>query len=188
MGTSHSVDGFLKKLGEMSTATERQRTTAVAQGAAATKAVMLSAAAAKGVSPGGKIANRPWGVSYKVKGGLEPGALVRFTGPFHLVNNPTSPHYVAAKGLGGNRATRGVAAFQASVAGFTSGSGRGAFSGLRRSRGKRALSFRGVARPYVFHPGTSGKGILADAKTLARRSVPPVMAKSMSSAWKRVMA
>ena len=127
-------------------------------------------------------------MSYTVKPGLESTALVRYTGPFHLVNNPTKPHYIAAGGLGGSRSARSDRAFQASAARFGGGSGRGAFGGQRRSRGKRALSFNGVARAYVRHPGTPGKGIFQVAKVAAGVPVTQVMARSMMSTWKKVMA
>ena len=190
MGTSHSIDDFLDKLGKAATATERQRTTAVTEGAAVTKKVMLGAAVADGMTPGGKIAGRNWGVSYTVRSGREPTALVRYTGPFHLVNNPTLPHFIAAKGLGGSRNTRGVAAFQAKLAGIQGNSTRGAFSGLRSSsRGKRALSING-GEPfaYAFHPGTKGKRTFQTAKVTAAKSTPPVMAHSMTGAWRKAFA
>lgn len=188
MGNSHSIDGFLKKLGDMATATERQRGVAVTEGAATAKKIMLATAAARGVTPGGTITGRRWGVSYTVRPGLESTALVRYTGPFHLVNNPTKPHYIAAGGLGGSRTTRGDLAFQASAARFGGGSTRGAFSGQRKSRGKKALSFNGTVRAYAHHPGTPGKGIFQVAKIAAGQPVTSVMARSMMSTWKKVMA
>lgn len=188
MGQSHSIDEFLKKLHQMETATERQRGATVAAGAAEAKKIMLATAALRGVSPGGTIAGRRWGVSYSLQPGRDSTALVRYTGPFHLVNNPTQPHYIAASGLGGSRGTRGDLAFRASAARFAGGSARGAFGGQRRSRGKRAVSFNGVARAYVHHPGTRGKGIFQIAKVAAGGPVTQIMARSVMSTWKKVMA
>lgn len=187
MGTSRSVTEFVGKINKAGHATDRHRKEAVSQGAFTAKKVMLAAAAAKGVTPGGKIAGRKWGVSFDVKGTERPVALVRYTGPFHLVNNDTRRHYVVAGGLGGSRESRGIRAFQASASRFSGESSSGAFGGQRRSKGKRAISFNGIARAYVVHPGTSGKAIFPAAKIIARRTVPDVMAQSMKGAWRRAL-
>lgn len=188
MGQSHSIDEFLKKLGEMSTATERQRGIAVTEGAATAKKIMLATAAAGGVTPGGTIAGRKWGVNYSVRATREATALVRYTGPFHLVNNPTDPHFIVAGGLGGTRAGRGAVAFGASMTRGMGGSTRGAFGGRRKSRGKRALSFGSSAYAYVHHPGTEGKRIFQTARVIAGKPVTQVMSRSMQSTWKKVMS
>lgn len=188
MGTSRSSAQFVRKINEAGRATDRHRKQAVSEGAFTAKKVMLAAAAAKGVHPGGTIAKRKWGVSYDVKGTELPVALVRYTGPFHLVNNDTRRHYIVAGGLGGSRQERGVRAFQASASRFSGDSAAGAFAGQRRSRGKRAISFNGIARAYAVHPGTSGKAIFPAAKAIARTTVPPVMANSFKGVWKRSFA
>lgn len=186
MGTSRSPAQFVGKINKIGHATDRSRRAVVNEGAFATKTIMLAAAAAKGVTPGGKIAGRKWGVSYDLKGQVAPTALVRFTGPFHLVNNPTKPHYIAASGLGGSRASRGERAFQASANRFQGRASEGSF-GRRGKRGKRAVLVNGSPRAYVFHPGTSGKAIYPAAKVIARRTVPNVMANAMKGAWKRAL-
>ena len=188
MGTSRNPTEFVRKINAVGHATDRHRKQAVNEGAFTAKKVMLAAAAAKGVMPGGKIAKRKWGVSYDVKGTETPVALVRYTGPFHLVNNDTKRHYIVAGGLGGSRQERGTRAFQASASRFSGDSAAGAFAGQRRSRGKQAISFNGIARAYAAHPGTSGKAIFPAAKVTARATVPGVMANSMKGAWKRALA
>ena len=191
MGTSRTPAQLVAKINHLATVTQQTRKIAVAEGALATKQIMLATAAAKGVTPGGKIAGRKWNVSYDVKGTNNPTALVRFTGPFHLVENATKPHYIAAKGLGGSRASRGERAFQASASRFLSGSSRasGAFGGARRSKGAKALHIgSSLFRAYVFHPGTSGKGVMPIARTVAARRVPHVMASSMRGSWRRVIS
>jgi hypothetical protein len=185
VGTSKSIDQFVGKINKVGHATDRARLGIVNDGALTTKKIMLAAATAKGVQPGGTIAGRKWNVSYATKGGELPTALVRFTGPFHLVNNDTKAHYVVARGLGGNRESRGTAAFQASASRFSGDSAAGAFGGQRRGRGRRALNINGNIRAYAFHPGTSGKGIFQAAKPIAARTVPGVMAASMKGAWRR---
>jgi hypothetical protein len=185
MGTSRSPAEFVGKINKIGQATDKARKSTVSDGAFAAKKVMLGAAAAKGVMLGGKIAGRKWNVTYDVRGGEVPVALVRFTGPFHLVNNDTKAHYVVARGLGGNRESRGTAAVQASASRFSGDSAAGAFGGQRRGRGRRALNINGNIRAYAFHPGTSGKGIFQAAKPIAARTVPGVMAASMKGAWRR---
>lgn len=187
MGTSRSTAQFVGKINKAGHATDRARKSVVNQGAFSAKKIMLAAAVAKGVQPGGKIAGRKWNVSYDVKGREIPVALVRFTGPFHLVNNPTKAHYIAAGGLGGSRSSRSARAFQASSSRFRGQSSAGAFSGQRRSRGKRAVVANGRPYAYVFHPGTSGKGIFEASKAVAARTVPGVMAVAMKGAWKRAL-
>lgn len=191
MGTSRNPAQLVGKINQLATATQRNRKVAVSEGALAAKQIMLATAAAKGVAPGGKIAGRKWNVAYDVKGFDNPAALVRFTGPFHLVENDTRPHYIAAKGLGGSRASRGERAFQASASRFLSGSSRaaGSFGGARRSKGAKSLKIgSSLFRAYVFHPGTSGKGVLPAARVVAERRVPHVMAASMQGAWRRVIS
>lgn len=187
MGTSRSTAEFVKKINQVGAATERHRKVAVNEGAFAAKKAMLAGAASAGLSPGSKIAGARWNVRYDIKGRELPVALVRYTGPVHLVHNPTKPHYIAAKGLGGSRGSRGDRAFQASVSRFQGGSARGAFAGQRRSKGKKSLKFGVSNYAYVHHPGTKGKRFFPPAKTVAERTVPPVMAKSMKGAWHRVL-
>jgi hypothetical protein len=127
VGTSRTTADFLRKIDKLGTATDRSRQAVVNEGAFAAKRVMLASAAAKGWHPGSKIAGRGWNVSYSVRGTT---AVVRYTGPFHLVNNPTKAHRIEpgrrrgrkakALNIGGNpRAyafhpgTRGKRIFQA---------------------------------------------------------------------------
>lgn len=188
MGTSRTPQQFVAKINAVGHATDKARKGVVNQGALTAKKIMLGAAAYDGVPPGSKIAGTRWGVTYGIRGAELPTALVRFTGPFHLVNNDTLPHYIAAGGLGGSRTTRSDIAFRASATRFGGGSTKGAFAGQRRSRGKRALSFNGIARAYIFHPGTTGKHIFQTARAVASKSVPAVMATEMKGAWRRAIA
>ena len=185
MGSSRSVGEFVGKINALGTATERGRTQAVSEGAFKTKTIMLAAAAAKGVAPGGKIAGRSWGVRYELKGAEKPEALVRYTGPFHLVNNDTKAHvirphvFVGTRGSvsgrrgRGRRAVKGAALLQLFVVDAQDGG---------------ALKIPGVGfRREVSHPGTQGKAIFPAAKAIARIQVPGVMANSMKGAWKRAL-
>lgn len=189
MGTSRSSAEFVKKINDAGRATDRHRRVAVNEGALQAKKTMLAAASTAGLTPGGTIAGKKWNVGYDIKGRERPVALVRYKGPIHLVNNPTKAHYIAAGGLGGNRQSRSDRAFQASASRFAGGSGRGSFAGQRKSRsGKRSLKFGSSNYAYVHHPGTAGKRFFPVAKTMAARTVPPLMANSMKGVWKRSFA
>jgi hypothetical protein len=89
-----------------------------------------------------------------VKGFNNPAALVRIFGPFHLVDRPTKSHEIGPRKKG------------------------------RRRSGKKAVSFNGIARATVQHPGTKGKGTFPDAKKKASVAVPRIMAKSVVSGWR----
>lgn len=185
MGTSRDAAEFVRKINNLGTATERERTTAVAKGALTAKTTMLGTAAVKGVTPGGQIAGRKWGVSYNLREGRQASALVRFTGAFHLVNNDTKPHLIRPRVFAG---TRG------SVAGRR-GRGRRAVKGAALlqlfgvdARDGGALKIPGVGfRADADHPGTKGKGIFQAARLISGEKVPRVMADSMKGAWKRAL-
>lgn len=127
-----------------------------------------------GLRVGANLAGAPWkGVIVRP---LDAERVeIRAANPAHLFNNRTSPHVIAAAGLGGSRSSRaarlGATAsrtvradgrrytIRAESAGATGG--RGTFTGLRRSArsgGKRALVFGG-GHPFTWarHPGTRGR-------------------------------
>lgn len=77
---------------------------------------------------GHRVKGAKIGVRYDIKGaGPRAVATVRFTGPAHLVLNPTKPHRIEPRGRRGRR------------------------------RGKRALTIGGNLRMWANHPGTAGK-------------------------------
>lgn len=83
-------------------------------------------------------------VRYDIRGNT---AIVRYTGPAHLVLNPTKPHQILPRGLPGAR--------------------------RRRRGGARALTIDGDLARRANHPGTSGKDPGAKrAKTLAAKAAP----------------
>lgn len=85
-------------------------------------------------------------VRYDIRGNT---AIVRYTGPAHLVLNPTRPHQILPRGLAGARRRR------------------------RRRGGARALTIDGNLARRANHPGTSGKDPGAKrAKTLAAKAAP----------------
>jgi hypothetical protein len=56
-----------------------------------------------------------------------------------------------------------------------------------RRSGKKAVSFNGIARATVEHPGTKGKGIFDAAKHKASVAAPRVMAKSVIAGWREAL-
>ena len=94
-------------------------------------------------------------VRYDVKGTTNATALVKAVGPWQLVEGDTKAHFIVAKGYGGSRKSRQARADNASRTRGAEGSSRGWLGPLK---GKpRAVSFGGVARAYVWHPGTKGR-------------------------------
>lgn len=185
MGTSRSpsqfagkIDRFAKSLGD----TKPGLTAAAAAG----KATFLAmGTGAVGVKPQGK--RKTIGARYDLRGsGFKASAIVTYTGPAHLINNPTKPHYLAAKGLGSGRARkRGTNrmverqdnAFKASAARFLGGSASGSFGGSN-NRGARALTIGPNLRSYAFHPGTKGKGFAQKAKAAVAKQSPAIYTRA----------
>lgn len=97
MGTSRSAAEFSRKITKMATVTQTRQRETVNMGALTAKELMVAEAGSRGVTPGSKIAGGKWGVGYDVKGFNNPTALVRYRGPFHLVDNPTKPHRIGPK-------------------------------------------------------------------------------------------
>ena len=150
-----------------------------------------ASAGALGKSPAGK--RKVIGARYDFKNrktvGLAAGSVViTYTGPAHLLNNPTAPHFIGARRLGSRRRLSGMSARVGATAAF-GGSNRGAFGGLLpaervtrsgavRSGGKRALTIGSNLRAYAFHPGTRGKGFFQRAKAAAEATAPRVYARA----------
>lgn len=139
-----------------------------------------ASAGALGNKPAGK--RKAIGVRYDIRGGKGSGqALIAYVGPAHLINNPTSRHFIGASAFGSRKTLAGAAAGIGAVSAF-GGTARGMLSGLKGSRrrrgtGKRALTIGGNLRPYAFHPGTAGKGFFQKAKVRAIATAPSVYAR-----------
>lgn len=179
MGTSTSGAQLARKFAVLADGMRDQRVPLNAT-ALAVKRIMESSAAqagALGNKPAGK--RKAIGVRYDVR---PPLALVSYTGPAHLINNPTAAHFIGPSGLGSRSAlaaaSRGIGAAQAFGA-----SGRGLLTGLsqrgrRRRGGKRALTIGGNLRAYAFHPGTPGKGFYQKARLQAVKAAPAVYGRA----------
>lgn len=122
----------------------------------------------------------------RAKKAAEGQAVVTYTGPAHLINNPTRPHVIVARRLGASRRSRSAAARRRDATLAFGGTASGLFgsllaatrttrSGAVRSNGAAALFFGGNEfAAYARHPGTRGKGFFDRAKTVAERELPAV--------------
>lgn len=116
----------------------------------ATTAARASIAAGSGgdsrMSNVGRSGGAKVGARYDVKGAQNPTALVRATGPLHLLDNPTAPHQITPRSLRKGRSRASKGAFYNAL--FGGGSGFGTAKPLSTPYGPR---YR------VQHPGTKGK-------------------------------
>lgn len=85
------------------------------------------------------------GARFDIQGDNNPTALIKATGPLHLLDNPTAPHQIMSKVKKG-RSQASRAAFYNAI--FGGGSGFGNAKPLRTPYGPRYS---------VQHPGTRGK-------------------------------
>lgn len=174
------------KFTRLATTFPRANREAVENAALAAKEDFEAAYSSAGIRPRQtKIAGREWrGVRYDVKGATNATAIIRATRPIHLVDNPTKPHFIAAKGLGGSRRSRTGRAKAIRTGGALSalgtfGGGPSGFGGLRGGgKGAKALKVPFGYRAYVFHPGTAGKGVFKRTKPKVARAMPRVFAAS----------
>lgn len=176
MGTTTSPAAFSRKITKMATVTKARQKAVVTQGALTAKEIIIAEAAARGVSPGSKIAGGKWGVRYDVKGFNNPAALVRITGPFHLVEGDTKPHRIfrkvrRVKGKGSTRINKQNALNLV-------------FEGVGAYKGGAMKLPDGGYRRVVNHPGTKGKGIFKAAKIKAGTAVPIVMSQRIVGGWR----
>lgn len=117
------------------------------------EAEMASAGVGKRLSGVGTRGARI-GVRYDVKGTDNPVALVRATGPFHLVERSTKAHAITPKKRGRRVAAR-----------------------------KKALNIPGVgARASAQHPGTRGKHAFAKGVERAKPGVRRIIGESVVKA------
>lgn len=155
------------------------------------KKIFQAAAASSGALGRGMQGKRKLiGARYDLKPrGLGQGmAIITYTGPAHLLNNPTRPHVIVARRLGATRRSRASAARQRDVTLAFGGSARGLFgaalaatrttrSGAVRSNGALALTIGGDLRAYARHPGTRGKRFFQRARGISEQRLPHVYAR-----------
>jgi hypothetical protein len=143
MGTSTSAAQLSAKLNRLAAEVKDTRKPLVA----AAMAAKLAFVAANPDVVGHRVPRKSRGkigVRYDIRGNT---AIVRYTGPAHLVLNPTAPHEILPRGLPGAK--------------------------RRRRSGARALTIDGNLARRAHHPGTRGKDPGARrAKAAAAKAAP----------------
>ncbi len=176
MGTSRSaaelgrkLDAFAKELGNNRGALDKT--------GLAGKGIFTSHAVKAGVY-GKKVAGKRKAINARYDLTKDQrGVVVTYTGPAHLVNNPTKQHFIGARRLGTRAGMRRRSARIGAMAAF-GGSNRGGFGALRNVRGAQALTIGADLRPYAFHPGTPGKGFYQDARAQCAKVLPGVYGRA----------
>ncbi len=122
-----------------------------------------------GLRVGSTLAGRPWkGVGFEEKSDRE--VLVRARPPAHLFTNPTSPHLIVPKKIGGSRRSR-VARFGA-VASSRQGRSQLPMGPITAAgkMGVRAAILPGTGpKAYARHPGTKGTGSFGKGVKASRK-------------------
>jgi hypothetical protein len=158
---ANSVGALVAKFDRAATALPKAQAAASRQAGAAIKVSWLAIAAANGLRPDSKIANRRWSVRHSV--GKQGGLYVRFNGKVWLVNSDTKEATILPRG---QRRAQGRALIGALTGQSTSRyGGRG---------GKRAVSFNGDARASSRKKFQKGKNFWPACSRSAREIAPRV--------------
>ena len=99
MGTSNSVAEFVGKIDQAGKALAKARRDTVNDAALAGKRIIEGSI--RGVVPDMRLSgmrNARVGVRYDIKGNANPTALMRATGPLHIVENRTGAHMIPREG------------------------------------------------------------------------------------------
>ena len=156
MGTSTSIAQFTGKLDKL--ATEMANVQAPLEATALRgKQIFLAAAASSGAigaKPAGK--RKTIGARYDAKNRKsaslgEGQVVITYTGPAHLLNNPTRAHDILPRRRPGVR--------------------------TRRRQAARALTINGDFRSIAHHPGTRGKHFYEKAKAICEKELPRVYSR-----------
>lgn len=154
-GSASELAGKLTAAGERIQGTTRE---GVREAAIAAKAIfeqqLIGAIGGRRMSGVGRSGARV-GVRFtNPTSNVNPTSIVRYTGPVHLVNTGTRPHWIAPRNN----------------------------NSFGRSRGKGAFALYfpdGEVRGFpVFHPGSAGKNFFPRARDSASEVVPQVIARA----------
>ncbi len=169
MGTSTSIPAFVGKIDKVTRAIGSNRP-AVEATARHAKTLFVASAAAKGVGRGvGRSpVSKKVSARYDLRGGEQnASAVVRYTGPAHLLNNRTAPHVIRPRRFAGTRGTGRRAQRGAALL--------GAFGVDAASPGRGGIVLPGVGvRRYALHPGTKGLKFAQHATDMAKRDCPKI--------------
>lgn len=180
MGQSSSVADFVGKIDRVTKAVADPRKPLQACGLAGKTVFLAAAGTHVGVVPVGK--RKPIGARYDLVKGGTAAVQVSYTGPAHLVNNPTAPHFITARRQASRTRARGLVSGVGAVTAF-GGTAKGMFGKLgkqslsrggARRGGARSLTIGSNHRAYAFHPGTQGKGFAQKAKATVAKTSPSI--------------
>lgn len=160
MGTSVNVAQFAGKLQAGGVALKGATTASVAQAALAGKMIFLANMGTTRLRNVGKGGARV-GARFDIKGGANPTALLRYTGPAHLINNPTGAHIIEPRG-------------------------RTRTAGGRKRKGAQSLTIGSGHAAYAHHPGTSGKQFYQRSVPQVAAAAVIAMRRSTSTALRKV--
>jgi hypothetical protein len=149
MGTSRSAAQLGKKIDRVAKELRDQKGALNKTGLAGKRIFLVAGAGVVGRKPAGKrkIINARYDLTRDGR-----GVVIGYTGPAHLVMNPTRPHRIEPRRpRGGSR---------------------------RRRRGQQALTIGGNVRAWANHPGTKGKPAFKNARATAVRVLPGVYQKA----------
>jgi hypothetical protein len=131
MGTSTNVGEFAGKIHRAGRSIQGAQRAGVAEAALVGKGIFLANMGATRMSNVGRGARL--GARFDIKGVQAPTAILYYTGPAHLLNNPTKAHEIAPRS---SQRTAG---------------------GRRRRGTAKALTAGSGVYAKVQHPGTAGK-------------------------------
>ena len=146
MGTSRTVAEFTGKIAAAGKAIEKSGPEIITDAALEAKKITLGEI--RDVVPDLRMSgvrNARVNVRYDVKGTVNPTALIKATGPLHLVEHDTSAHRIPKAG------------------------------GRRRRKVKTLRLPSGLYRRSVTHPGTKGQRPFAKGRDKAERKVVALM-------------
>ena len=151
MGTSRTAAQFGNKINALAKELTDNRGAANKVGLAGKQIFLGHGAGAVGRKPAGK--RKIIGARYDtVKDSAgRSSVIVTYTGPAHLLNNPTKPHRIEPRRPRGSRSRR---------------------------KGRQALTIGGDLRAGADHPGTKGKNFYRKARAQCVKTLPGIYGKA----------
>jgi hypothetical protein len=165
---ANSVGELVAKFDRAATALPKAQAAAGRQAGAAIKVSWVAIAAANGLKPTSKIANRKWSVRYSL--GKNGGLYVRFNGKIWLLNSDTKAAPIIPRGQRRAQGRALIAALTGQSASRYGGRG-----------GKRALSFNGNARASANKKFQKGKNFWPACSKAAREIAPRVYRQNVGT-------
>lgn len=176
-----------KSLGEFAVdayamATTLPAATAAATGAAALEVTSVVRDAIRKDSGGDMVLSgmaARVGARYDVKGTTNPTALIRATGPLHILESDTSPHTIMPTGVGRAKGRSKAARRAAKQSLYDALFGNTGYAGVKPLSTPYGPKYR------VNHPGTTGKRTWSRSLERAIPRVPEVYQRALAKHLRR---